>query len=32
MIFGISGNLCSGKNTVAQYLEKEFGFVIVNLY
>ncbi len=32
MIFGISGNLCSGKASLAAYLEKDFNFKTINLY
>ena len=32
MIIALLGALCSGKAAVAFYLQKEFGFVIVNLF
>jgi hypothetical protein len=32
MIIALMGALCSGKASVAFYLEKEFGFKVVNLY
>ena len=32
MIIALLGALCSGKAAVASYLQKEFGFVIVNLF
>ena len=32
MIIALLGALCSGKATVAFYLQKEFGFVITNLF
>ena len=31
MIFAVSGNLCSGKHSLATYLEKEFGVKVINL-
>ena len=31
MIIALLGALCSGKSTVALYLQKEFGFKLVNL-
>lgn len=32
MIIALKGALCSGKATLALYLQKEFGFQIVDLY
>ena len=32
MIIALLGALCSGKAAVAFYLQKEFGFVIANLF
>ena len=32
MIIALLGALCSGKSTVALYLQKEFAFTIVNLF
>eukprot|EP00347_Sterkiella_histriomuscorum_P003297 403364826 len=32
MIFALTGNLNSGKSTLAQYLKEDFGFNIVNLF
>jgi dephospho-CoA kinase len=31
MIIALLGTLCSGKSTVAFYLQKEFAFTVVNL-